>query len=284
MIRPEGPDPRMRLSRIVRRLSIVVLLAGSGACAARLTPLPDGTGAPFAAYAEAYAAATARCRGVRTYAAIINLSGRAGADRLRGRVDAGFSEPGRVRLEGRPPALAFGRPYFILVSRGSEATLLLPRDRRVLTGEPAEAIIEALTGVALTPDELRAALGGCGLGVVAPTGGRAYEDGIAAVDAGGPATTWIRRADGGWRPYATVRGPLQVRYEEFAGAYPSRIRIRTAPADEDARADLTLRLSDVDVNIDLGPEVFEEAIPDDAVPITLDELRRARNPREPLNP
>jgi len=252
-----------------------------GACAARLSPLPDGAGAPFAAYAEAYDEATARCRGVRTYAGVIGLSGRAAGDRLRGRVDAGFAEPGRIRLEGRPPALAFGRPYFILVAQDGEATLLLPRDRRVLTGEPAEAIIDALTGVALTPDELRAAVGGCGLGVVEPTGARAYEDGLVAVDSAGGGATWIRRGENGWRPYATVRGLLEIRYEEFAGAYPARIRIRTAPPDESARADITLRLSDVDVNIDLGPDVFQQEIPADAMPITLDELRRARNPREP---
>lgn len=277
MSRPAGPPFRISPSSRAWRSVAIAAACLTCACAARIVPLPTGSGAPFPGYADAYAEATARCRDARTYAGVIGLSGRAGGERLRGRVDAGFAEPGRIRLEGRPPALAFGRPYFILAGRDGDATLLLPRDGRVLTGEPPAAIVEALTGVALTPDELRAALSGCGLGAVEPTAGREYGKGIVAVDTAGGAATWIRREEaGGWRPYATVRGPLEIRYEEFAGAYPSRIRIRTDPGGGSPRTDLTLRLSDVDVNIDLGPDVFEVAVPADAVPITLNELRRAR--------
>lgn len=240
-----------------------------------MTPLPAGPGTPFDDYAAAYADATARCRGVRTYAGVLDLSGRAGETRIRGRVDAGFAEPDMIRLEGRPPALAFGRPIFILVGRGENGLLLLPRDRRFLSGEPPAAIVDALTGVRLTAGELRAVVSWCGLGVVEPSSGRAYEGGLVALDTGA-STTWLRNADGTWRPFGTVRGPIEIRYEEFTGAYPTRIRIRTAPGGSAAQTDLTLRASDVDLNIELGPEVFREEIPEDATPITLDELRRTR--------
>ena len=254
-------------------LLIAMALAGVSACAPRLPALPGGPGTPFADYAGAYAQATERCRGARTYAGVLDLSGRAGETGIRGRIHAGFAEPGLIRLEGMPPALAFGRPIFILVGRADEAMLVLPRDRRVLASAPTEAIIERLAGVALTADELRAVVTGCGLGVVQPAGARAYEDGWIAVDAG-KTTTWLRNTNGTWRPVATVRGPLEIRYEELDGAYPTRIRIRTAPVGSGVPVDITLRASDVDINTELGPEVFRAEVPGDASPITLEELRR----------
>lgn len=254
------------------QLPVLVLLVG---CAARLPALPGGPGAPFADYAAAYSEATERCRGVRTFAGVLDLSGRASGTRIRARINAGFASPDRIRLEGMPPALAFGRPIFVLVGQPDGATLVLPRDRRVLTGEPTERIIEALAGVALTAEELRAAVSGCGFGIVAPQGARAYENGWIAVDAG-ETTTWLRNAGGSWQPIAAVRGPVEIRYEEFSGAYPGRIRIRAAPAGTGASSDLTLRVSDVDINTELGPEVFRENIPDGATPLTLEELRRSR--------
>lgn len=250
-------------------------LLGAAGCAARLPALPAGPGTPFPDYAAAYAQATERCRGVRTFAGVLNLSGRVSGTRIRARIDAGFASPGRIRLEGLPPALAFGRPMFVLVGEPDGAMLVLPRDKRVLTGEPTERIIEALAGVALTAEELRAAVSGCGFGTVEPEAGRAYENGWIAVDSPGT-TTWLRNADGAWQPLAVVRGPVDIRYEEFSGIYPSRIRIRTAPVESGADADLTFRVSDVDVNIELGPEVFRVDIPADATPLTIDELRRSR--------
>jgi hypothetical protein len=266
-----------------RGISLLILVAlAAAACTPKLPALPGGAGTPFPDYAAAYAQATEQCRGVRTYAGVLDLSGRAADARLRGRIHAGFAAPGQIRLEGTPPALAFGRPIFILVGRADDAMLILPRDRRVLTGAPTSAIIEALAGVALTADELRAAISGCGLGVVEPSGARAYENGWIAVEAG-ETTTWLRNNNGTWQPVATVRGPLEIRYEEFDGAYPSRIRIRTAPAASQATADIRLRASDVDINTELGPEVFREEVPLDATPITLEELRRSRTDGEVLS-
>jgi hypothetical protein len=249
--------------------------AAASSCAPKLAALPGGPGTPFADYAAAYADAIGRCRGVRTFAGVIDLSGRVADERLRARIDAGFAEPGRIRLEGQPPALAFGRPIFILAGDATDATLVLPRDRRYLTGVPAADIVEALTGVTLTADQLRSVVGGCGLGAGEPSAGRAYANGWIAVEVG-DTTTWLQNVRGAWQPRAAVRGPLEVRYEEFGGAHPTRIRIRTAPKGSGQASDLTLRLSDVDINIDLAPGVFEVEIPKDATPMTLDELRRAR--------
>jgi len=264
-----------RQSGRLRQSLLAAILLGATGCAARLPALPGGPGTPLADYAAAYAQATERCRGVRTFAGVLNLSGRVSGTRIRARIDAGFASPGRIRLEGLPPALAFGRPIFVLVGEPDGAMLVLPRDKRVLTGEPTERIIEALAGVELTAEELRAVVSGCGFGPVEPQGASAYENGWIAVQA--PATTtWLRNTEGAWQPLAAVRGPVEIRYEEFSGAYPSRIRIRTAPVDSGTRADLTFRVSDADINIELGPEVFRVDVPADATPLTLDELRQSR--------
>jgi hypothetical protein len=251
----------------------LIALAAASGCAPKLAALPSGPGTPAANYAEAYTQATAECRGVRTLSASLGLSGRARDTRLRGRIDAGFASPGQIRLEGSPP-VSFGRPLFILVGREGDATLLLPRDKRILTGARTDAIIEQLAGVALSADEMRAVVSGCGFGVVAPTEGRSYGDGWMALDAG-EGTSWLRNTGGVWRLSAVVRAPLEVRYEAFASQYPSRIRIRTAPSSSAAHADIVLTVSGVDVNVPLGPDVFRVDVPDDAAPITLEELSRA---------
>ena len=255
-------------------LLFILICAALSGCAPKLTPLPSGAGTPATDYASAYSQATDRCQGVRTLRASLGLSGRAGGNPLRGRIDAGFAAPGQIRLEGSPP-IAFGRPVFILVGRAGEATLVLPRDKRVLTNAAPEAIIETLAGVALTADELRAVVSGCGFGFREPSGGTRYGTEWMALEGNG-STTWLRNTNGVWRVGAVVRPPLEIRYEAFAPTHPSRIRIRTTPDGAAAkRADITLNVSDVDMNVPLEPEVFRVEVPDDAVPITLEELRRA---------
>ena len=83
------------------------------AAPARSGPAFRRRGSPFPDAAAAYAEATAACRGVRTLSAELALSGRAGGQKLRGRILAGFAAPGKVRLEAPAP---FGRPIFTLVA------------------------------------------------------------------------------------------------------------------------------------------------------------------------
>ena len=83
---------------------------------------------------------------------------RAAGQRIRVRLIAGLAAPDRIRLEAMAP---FGPPVFILASAGEDTTLLLPRDDRVLRGEPPAAILEALAGIRVTPAALRRLLAGC---------------------------------------------------------------------------------------------------------------------------
>lgn len=231
--------------------------------------LPVGAGTPFPEFRAAYDEATAACRGVRTITASMGMSGKAGSTKLRGRIDAGFAAPDRARLEGVPP---FGKPVFVLVAEGGRGTLVLTREDRVLRDAPPDQIVEALAGVALGPDALRTAISGCGFGGV-PGEGRAYQRGWAAAPTG-EGDTFLRKEAAGWEVAAATRGPVTVTYADYANGRPATIRIRARSGDR-TTADLTLRLSDVDINTTLDPATFRIDLPDRPLPLTLDELRRA---------
>jgi hypothetical protein len=256
-----------------RLLPFLSCLALTSACAVKSFTPPTGSGTSFPEFAVAFDEATRDCRGVKTISVTLSLSGHAGTSRLRGNVDAGFSAPAELRLEGRAP---FGRPVFILVARDAgSATLLLPRDNRVLREAPAAAIVEALAGVSLDPETLRSAISGCGFGGAAPSGGRAYGSNIVAVDLG-DSTQYLRRENGRWRLIASIRGPLSIEYRDFAGPRPQTIRMRAASSKgQEASTDLTMRLSDVNINVPLEDEVFTVEIPAGADPLTLEDLRRS---------
>ena len=252
-------------------LIFLLALLGSG-CGVKHFEPPTGAGTPFPDYAAALDQSRESCSGVKTMRVTLSLSGRSGATKLRGRVDSGLA-PGEIRLEGRAP---FGRPVFILVARdSSSATLWLPRDNRVLRDAPPAAIVEALAGVALGPDELRRALTGCGFGTASPTGARAYGDWI-AVEAQDGSTHYLRRAADRWRLIASRQRTLSVEYRDFTSSRPDTVRMwRTVPNSSDRPTDLTVKLSDVELNVPLEPEVFRVDVPPDADPLTLEELRRA---------
>ena len=255
--------------RCSARAAVAAALLVAAGCAPKRIALPSGAGVPYPGFPSAYEQATAECRTVDTMTASLALSGRAGSTRLRGRVDAGLASPDRIRLELFPP-LAFGNPAFILVASGANATLVLPRDHRVLQGEPAERIVEVLAGVPLGGRELRQVLAGCGLTTAAPGEGRSYPNGWIAADAG-DSTIYLSQIEGRWRVSGASRGPIAVQYAGFASGRPMKVNLR---ASSPLPADITLTLSDVDINLPLGDEVFEARVPADAVPLTLAELKR----------
>lgn len=240
------------------------------ACAPKAPVLPSGSGTPFPDYQTAYTQATAACRSIKTITASLQMSGKAGTTKLRGGIDAGFEAPARARLEGRAP---FGKPVFVLVADSGRGTLVLPRDDRVLQDAAPDEIVEALAGVRLGPDALRMAITGCGLGVGEPSGGTTFSNGWSAIALAG-GTTYVRKAGTGWEVAASTSGPLTVTYGDYADRRPATVRLRAA-AQGPASADLTLRLSDVSINITLDPRTFEVELPEHPVPLTLDELRRA---------
>jgi outer membrane lipoprotein-sorting protein len=239
-------------------------------CAARGVSLPTDPGSPLPDFAAIHAQVTEACRGVRTLTAELGLAGRAGDQRLRGRVVAGFERPASMRLEGVAP---FGPPAFILAARGGTAVLLLPRDERVLRGAPAEEILGALTGVSLAPADLQAILTGCVTADAKPTGGQLHANGWASIDLGGDARMYLQRQSNAWQLRAARRAGWQVEYPAWQGRFPQSVRLQSDRPG--VMVDLTATLSQIEANVDIDAAAFTVNTPPNAAELTLEELRDA---------
>ncbi|MGE0040120.1 MAG: hypothetical protein AB7H88_02105 [Vicinamibacterales bacterium] len=246
------------------RPAIAVALALSVGCAARLPPRPSGTSTPDPSALAAFAAATGHCAGLRTLTAELRLAGRAGDQRVRGRLIAGLEAPRSVRLEAVAP---FGPPVFILAARDGRGVLLLPRDQRVLDPADVGEVLERLTGLALGAADLRLLLTGCVADDPAPADGRAWPGGWRSVVVGGDRTVYLRQEAGAWRVAAADVGDWHVDYDDLLNGYPRQVRLR-APG-----VDLGAAVSQLQVNVPIVPEAFEVAVPDGTRPMTLDELK-----------
>jgi outer membrane lipoprotein-sorting protein len=259
-----------------RSLATIVASVFVAACAPKAPSLPAGSSTPFppADFQAAYQHATAACGGINTVTLTANLSGRAGATKLHGRVDAGFAAPARARLEGIPP---FGKRVFVLVAEGDRGTLVLPREDRVLGDARPEEIVAALTGVSLDAASLRTIVTGCGFPGAPPSGDQArrFANGWVSAPAADGAV-FLHSTAAGWSIAVATRGPLTVMYSEESGGRPAAVRLRAEDHGR-ATADLTLRLSEVEINTTLDPRTFDITpdLPAHPVPLTLDELRRA---------
>ncbi|HET9358792.1 MAG TPA: lipoprotein insertase outer membrane protein LolB [Vicinamibacterales bacterium] len=206
---------------------------------------------------------------MRTLTAELALRGRAGRQRLRGRLHAGFERPDSMRLELVAP---FGPPVFILTSRGTTAVLLLTREDRVVRGESAEAILGALTGVSLSPADLQAILDGCVVPEPRATGGRQHADGSASIDLAGGARLYLRRADT-WQVRAARRAGWQVEYPAWEGSFPASVRLQSDSPS--VQVDVTATLTQIETNAGIRPDAFSIDVPSSARPLSIAELRDA---------
>jgi outer membrane lipoprotein-sorting protein len=240
----------------------------TSSCARTTLTLPTGGGTPIADAAAVHAEVSRGCAGVRTLTAELALSGRAGGQGIRGRAVVGFERPDAMRLEGVAP---IGPPAFILVSTRGDATLLLPRDGRVLRGARPEEILGALTGVALAPADLQAILTGC----VVPSATVASASQLGewvVLELDGGATLYLRRDRGALQVRAARRDGWQIEYAAWQGAFPGSVRLVST---REPRVDVTAQISQFETNVDLDAAAFAVQVPADTAPITLDELRAA---------
>jgi len=272
----------LTIVKIVALVAVVTLPAVG--CAPPLMKLPTGSGAPVGAVAvaAALAQATTRCASVRTMTAEIAVSGSAGGHRLRARLSAGVAAPASIRLEAVAP---FGPPLFIFVATNDDATLLLPREERVLEHGRPDAVLEAVAGVPLDVTDLEAALTGCAISADSPSTGRQFGNAWLVVGRAGGDELYLRRdtATGPWGLVAMVRRRVAAnrRWRAEFGGRQNEIpqTVRVISVDEVGGAggafDLRLALSQVDVNTALDEGVFKVQVFRSAVPITLDELRHS---------
>jgi hypothetical protein len=252
------------MSRLLLGAGLLLVALG---CAPRVPPRPSGQAAPDPTAGDAFAAATRACRGFRSLTAELSLSGRAGGDKIRGRVVAGLDTGGAIRLEGLAP---FGAPMFILAGRDERGTLLLPRDHRVLRDTGIAAVLARLTGLALAADDLRLMLSGCLTDGGTPSDGRRWASGWQAVSLGVDRVAYVRTVQGAPVVVAADYGGWHVDYAEHAGGWPRVVRVRVAA---DATTDITARVGQLETNTPIAPAAFVVDVPADAEPMTLDELR-----------
>src|SRR5256712_4136769 len=147
---------------------VLIVAVWCAGCAAPLVKLPTGPGTPASDAADALTDAVAACRAVSTLSAEVGVSGSVGGRRLRGSLLVGVAPPASARIEAVAPA---GQPIFIFVASGNDATLLLPRDNRVLRHGRPDAVLEAVAGPPLGAVELRETLTGCVLSAGGAKGG-----------------------------------------------------------------------------------------------------------------
>ena len=256
-------------ARVLLPLALVCLTA---ACGARRLELPSDSGRPLPGYEAIHRDLSAACRGVNTLTTELSLSGRAGDQRLRGTLHAGFRVAASMRLEFRVPP--FNSLGFVLAADDASATLLLPRTDEAVRGTRADEILGALTGITLSPADLMAILTGCVVPAPRPLAGRTHAGGLASLDLEGPATLYLQSTRAGWRLRAARRGDWRIDYLDWpeSGRFPSRLEL-TASSPLAVR--LTARLAQTEANVPIPDAAFSETVPAGADLITVEELRQA---------
>ena len=272
--RVASSSPGRPLSRAAFFVAVLILHVLPG-CASRRVALPSDPGTALPDAVRVYEQVSSACREVRTLTGELVLSGRAGSQPLRGTLHAGFKRPASMRLE---LVSGFGEPFFTLVSAAGHATLLIPREKRVVKDAPPEEILAALTGAKLAPDDLLAILTGCVVPEPHATGGRLHRNGWASIELGGAATVYLQRAGSAWRVRAATRGEWRIEYPEWpeGAAFPTRVRLlSSSPIEMDFKA----RISQIETNVDLPDSAFTVTVRDE-VPLTLEELTNGGPLRE----
>jgi len=259
-----------------RRLAMTVLTIVLAACAARAPARPGGAPAPDPTAPDAFVQATKSCAGLKTMTAALHLSGRAGAEKIRGTLHTGLQAPAAVRFEAVAP---FGQPFFILAGRDDRASLLLPRDNRILADASVPALLERLTGLSLGGGDLRLILSGCLAEGAEPSDGRSWPGGWRAVSLGTGVTAYLKAVNGTPAVVAADRGAWRIDYSAHQGGWPRTVRIRSA--ETGTLIDITAAIEDLQVNTAIDEKAFTIVAPAGAAPMTIDELRSVQPLRDP---
>jgi hypothetical protein len=260
---------------VIARVALAAGVVALTACAARAPMRPGGTTVPDPSAVDAFVEATRSCAGLQTITTEIRLSGRAGGERMRGTLITGLAAPASLRFEAVAP---FGPPIFILAGRDNRATLLLPRDNRVLVDTNVPDVLERLTGLSLAASDLRMILTGCLAEQPAPIDGRRWSNGWRSVTVGNDLTAYVR--DVGGRPsiVAADHGHWRIDYANHLNGWPRQVRLRSAQAatgatPAPATVDLTAALEQLEINTGIDEKAFVVTPPPGAMPITLEDLR-----------
>jgi hypothetical protein len=246
------------------------------ACAPKVNlSLPAGAGTPVADLAVVEQAARASCRLHQAITADLRLSGRIDGERVRGTLQVGV-ERESMRLEGLAP---FGAPVFVLAARPGSAVLLLPRETAVARGTSALELLDAVVGVALTPQDLLAIVSGCGVADWKVSGGATFSGGWTRLDLDQARGLWLRSgADGTLLLVAAQDSRWRIEYTRTSAAWPTAIRLRPSGSDGTAsRTDAVLALEAPESMAALPDGALDIDVPAGARELTVADLRRSRS-------
>lgn len=253
------------------RAVIVAAALCAASCGAPLMKLPVGPGEPAPDAEALLTQATAACTRVSSLSAELAVRGSVGGSRTRGRLLVGVAGADGMYIEAPAP---FGAPIFVLGATGNSATLLLPRDKRVVDHGTASEMLEAIAGVPLSATDLRSTLTGCAPASPAQTGeARRIGDSWRVIS--GSAVLYLKRErpTEPWRLVSIVRSGTdgwRTDFSAFADDVPKSVRlVSNAPK----RFDLRLDLSQVDLTPNLDPATFRVVVPPGTQSMTIEELR-----------
>lgn len=243
----------------------------AGGCAAKLYQPPTGPGRSFAEAASVWSTLTERCRTASRFVAEIHVNGWAGEGDSRQRLPGvpmhtALTRDDDIYLEVR----ALGGLYVEMAGRAGQSVFLLPREDRVLRAATRD-IVDRLIGLRWGARDLLNVLSGC---VASPDGnfrGTAYGP-RAVIELSDDVRAYLRQREGRWQLEAADRDGVRVEYREYAGAFPSLIRVSSATADV-TPLKLTFSVSQHSVNIPLDENTFVLDVPARFLPMSLDELR-----------
>jgi len=256
----------------LRQYGLGLIAAAAGCAASRFAP-PAGPAAAAPDAPAIWASASTACRAVHGYQAALKFSGRIDERRVPGlaaaTINIAIADDLSLGLEGR----AAGQLLFRLGGQPARATLLWREGNRVVTA-PVADIMDALIGVRMDAARLRALLTGCVTMSDQMTGSGRY-GGVIRITTP-DADVFLRQQDGTWRPHAGTFDTWIVSYGDVRDALPRSVRIDSAPGHAPA-ASLSLTVTDLISNPSLPAAAFVVAVPGDATPMTLDELRSWRS-------
>lgn len=220
-------------------------------------PAPDGV--------IAWQQASSTCRSATTFSAQLHVSGSAGGQRLRGTIDGAVTATDQIYMRANAP---FGRTAFVLGGDAGHTTLLLPQDNRVVKASAAE-IVSALTGLDWSPRDFLDVLSGCvirgdAMPEVSRIGGHLR---LTTADR----EVYLSRRRGMWQVEGGVLAGLAIGYGDHSGEWPTDVVITSQAGSSNAIA-IKIGIEQVATS-PLPDTTFVVAVPPDAVPLKLEELR-----------
>jgi hypothetical protein len=202
-------------------------------------------------------------KAIARYQAVLKIRGEGPEGRFRATQVLVFERPNRIRVELLG---AFGATRWIAVASDGEIVVWFPSRGEYLRESRIEEVVGVLLGVRLSLEEVMAALAGSGLPLAdrRPVGA-VGKPGMTRIDLGGDVIELegeqVRKAEG-----VDYQVTYPTRWKDRRRQVPDRVEIHTSELQA------SIRVEDLDVNVQLHPEAFVLELPEDAERLELHQI------------